>query len=152
MSPRKPPGRRRRAGDGSVSGDRSRRERFAVEIHSFGSDAVLVLDGDLDAVAQSRLEAAFARVGDGYTRIVLDLSEVTLIDAAGVGLIHRAQRVTASRGVELVFRSPDPRVGRALESAGVGSAPSAEAPRPIALPLPSRVYEHTSSSGGRPPE
>ena len=64
---------------------------------------VVVVEGDVDALAAARLSAAICSVG--VERVVLDLSGVGTIDAAAIGDLLLAARVVGL-GVEVV---PPPR-------------------------------------------
>ena len=66
---------------------------------------VVVVEGDVDALAAARLSAAICSVG--VERVVLDLSGVGTIDAAAIGDVLLAARVVGL-GVEVV---PPPRGG-----------------------------------------
>jgi anti-anti-sigma factor len=94
------------------------------EIHatseSDSRSATLRVDGTLrmpvDGVLRSRVESL---VRDGVRRVLLDLSGVSDIDAAGVGeLIHIFNTAAAAGGV-LEIAHMSPRVRRVLDVAGV---------------------------------
>lgn len=119
-------------------------EAFAVEVETSEGVAVLVLRGELDVAAQSRFAEALASVEGGFARIVLDLAELTFVNAAGIGLIRGAMKLARLRGAEFVLASPNPHVKRILELAGVTTGSAGTEPRPIVLPLPSRAYERVA--------
>ena len=52
-------------------------------------------------------------------RIVLDFSEVTLLDSSGIGVILRAQGALADVGGTLIVRNPTPATLRVLEVTGL---------------------------------
>lgn len=74
------------------------------------------LRAPIDSVLRSRVESL---LNGGVRRVLLDLSDVSDIDAAGVGeLIHLFNMVTAAGGVLEIARM-SPHVRRVLEVAGV---------------------------------
>jgi anti-sigma B factor antagonist len=82
--------------------------------------SVLEIDGRLQAPVNSTLiQRVQARLFRGERRILLDLSRVTAIDAAGVGELIRAFNATRAAGGELRVARANRRVFRLLEVAGV---------------------------------
>jgi anti-anti-sigma factor len=74
------------------------------------------LRAPIDGVLRSRVESLLTR---GIRRVVLDLSGVSDIDAAGVGeLVHLFNTVTTAGGV-LEIERMSPHVHRVLDVAGV---------------------------------
>lgn len=57
--------------------------------------------------------------GDGAAQVVLDLRDVTAIDAGGVGGLLRLRQMLASRGAGLTVRAASPRVLRVLHLTGL---------------------------------
>ena len=114
---------------------------FDVEVDSLEEETVLALHGELDASTQQIFASALAGVVESATRIVLDLSDLTFMDCGNIGLINRSQIAAAQRGASVELRSPNPRLVRLMELTGLLPSGDGEAIGPIALPLPSRVYE-----------
>jgi len=114
---------------------------FAVEVTRGEAEAVLVLHGELDLCGQPQFVAALAKVEGRFPRVVLDLAELTFIDAGNIGVIYRACRAAKEVGGEIVLRSANPHLFRILELTGLPTFSSHEELRPIVLPLPSRAYE-----------
>jgi anti-sigma B factor antagonist len=82
--------------------------------------SVLEVDGRLQAPVNSRLiQHVQTRLFRGERRILLDLSRVTAIDAAGVGELIRAFNATRAAGGELRVARANSRIFRLLEVAGV---------------------------------
>ena len=69
------------------------------------------LDARHEAEARETLQAAIA-YGTGY--LVVDLSEIEVIDATGLGVLVGAHRRARLDGRDLVLRGVPPRVGRLL--------------------------------------
>jgi anti-anti-sigma factor len=108
-----------------------------VELAANDDETVLTLHGELDLWTQRALVNALAAVDDDAVRVVLDLSDLTFMDASGIGIIHRSRLLAEVNGNEVVLRSPSANILRILEL--TRPAPDA-AVRPTALPLPSRTY------------
>lgn len=102
--------------------DRTGSVLFDVDVSSIHGEAVLVLHGELDLWSHPRFVAALAGVEYGCTRVVLDLADLTFIDAGNIRLIHRARRQARQRGSDLVLRSPNRNLFRILDIAGLGPA------------------------------
>ena len=82
--------------------------------------SVLEVDGRLQAPVNSRLiQRVQTRLFRGERRILLDLSRLTAIDAAGVGELIQAFNATRAAGGELRVAHATSRVFRFLEVAGV---------------------------------
>jgi anti-anti-sigma factor len=113
---------------------------FAVDVDDLAGEAVLTLRGELDSWTRHLFVAALADVDDSAARIVLDVSDLTFIDAGSIGLIHRSRTLAGLRGTDLVLRGSDPHVLRILEQAGLFGG-AGNGTRPIVLPLPARAYE-----------
>lgn len=83
------------------------------------SDCVIVrVVGEVDIITapalRRRLDTA---ISARRPTVVLDLSETTLLDARGVGVIVAARKDAAAHGGQLVIRRPPPLVRRVLELA-----------------------------------
>ncbi|RZU51803.1 anti-sigma B factor antagonist [Krasilnikovia cinnamomea] len=81
-------------------------------------DTVIVSpEGDIDihtaaAVRGVLREVVTSRVGG---RIVVDLSDVTFLDSAGIGVFVAAKRAADAQGIPLRLRNPGPVVRMVLE-------------------------------------
>ena len=84
------------------------------------TDAEIRLTGELDHanadVFRHHLVSALGRLP---RQIVVDLSELTFMDSAGIGEIIRANRLLSSRERGLVIRGANPSVTRLLEMMGI---------------------------------
>src|SRR5215469_7138136 len=81
-----------------------------IQTERRGKIAVLYCSGRIDiGEALTRLrEAVICELG--APTIVLDLAEVSAIDAAGLGLLMFLHTRAASRGCELKLRAPSPHI------------------------------------------
>ena len=58
-------------------------------------------------------------LGNGTRRLVLDLTKVAYLDAAGIGEIIRCDRRVKARGARMAIACPSRKVGEILDLAGV---------------------------------
>jgi anti-anti-sigma factor len=81
---------------------------------------VLVLYGELDVAGVEQFRETLNReLNGGARRVVIDLSELEFIDAAGIAELVRAGRRAGVQGGDFSIRSPRPAVRRVLEITGV---------------------------------
>lgn len=92
---------------------------FEARVSSSAGEVRITLHGELDAWTQPRFAMALTSLVDARAEIVLDLSELTFIDAGNIGLIHRARNLARLRGADLVIRSANPQVSRVMNLAGL---------------------------------
>jgi anti-sigma B factor antagonist len=79
--------------------------------------AVLYVSGDLDLASAPRLgEALTELVADP---VVVDLSECTFLDSAGMGVLLASARALSNSGRSLRVAAADPRILRVLEITAV---------------------------------
>ena len=88
---------------------------FAVRVEFVGDAVVLEVRGEVDAFSAPELLALLMAVVDaGHKSVVVDLEEVSFLDAAGLGVIARSSgRLRAGSGA-LTLRSPSRMVHRLL--------------------------------------
>ena len=82
-----------------------------------GSTVVVALSGELDLATAPQLRACLAPLVTGATapdELVLDLSELTFLDASGISALLTVQRALAGRGGRLALRSPSRLVRRVV--------------------------------------
>ena len=95
---------------------------FAVQVAIEGEVAVAWLSGELDLAAAPRLaDALAATTSTMRQRLVLDLSHLDFVDAAGLGAIVGARNTLRSGSGELTLRAPSRFAARVLEIAGLAS-------------------------------
>ena len=81
---------------------------------------VLEIIGEIDAYTAQNLSQTFADVmGDGYSKIVLDVSQVVFISSAGIRAILYAHKDAVQLGCEVRLAGPTDQVYSTLEIAGV---------------------------------
>lgn len=82
---------------------------------------VIWLEGEQDSVTVSVLRTLLAGAAAGNDGdVVVDLGQVTFIDASIVGALVRGQNLLRPAGRELVLREPPPFIGRVIEICGLG--------------------------------
>ncbi|MEV4003495.1 STAS domain-containing protein [Actinomadura sp. NPDC049753] len=81
---------------------------------------VITITGDLDvSSAPSLREPLETALRDAGPHVVIDLSEVTFCDAAGLALLTGARRLTEPEGVAIVLAAPRPHMARLLRVSGL---------------------------------
>jgi anti-anti-sigma factor len=116
---------------------------FRAEANRDGNNSATVrLRGELDIASAGAARRALEQLDAGIQQIVLDLSDVTFCDAAGVGFLVAAQKQARTTGRDLVIRHPSRPVRRVLTITGELSAicpadpPADEDPQPADLSHP----------------
>jgi anti-anti-sigma factor len=99
-----------------------------LTLRSHPGDATLdvVVSGDLDMAAAFKFETELEGVlAEPDTRaVVLDLTEVTFIDSAGLGALLAVRERASQAGVDLAIARVSDRVQRVLEATGLGDLPA----------------------------
>ncbi|MGZ8764010.1 MAG: STAS domain-containing protein, partial [Acidimicrobiia bacterium] len=96
---------------------------FSLLVVAQHLDVVVQLCGELDLDALASLEECLeVAVSETPRRLVLDLSALAFIDAAGVAVLLGARRIAEAAGVGFVLDSPTPPVRRVLEIAKLDAA------------------------------
>ncbi len=80
--------------------------------------AVLHFSGELDSAASPGARQAFADLPPG-ARVVIDLSDVTFVDSAGLGTLIGGIRRSRERGGDAAICSPNTRITRVFHVTGV---------------------------------
>jgi anti-sigma B factor antagonist len=90
--------------------------RFAVEREE--QRVTVRLAGELDCASAATAHLVLARAGSDATEIVLDLSRVVFLDAAGLRFLISAQRRARAAHRRLSLRRPSRSVSRLIELTG----------------------------------
>jgi anti-sigma B factor antagonist len=65
--------------------------------------ATVAVEGELDVYTAPELDELLRKLGDGVTHVLVDLTGVTFLDSAGVGLLtQNAKRLTARGGMMML--------------------------------------------------
>lgn len=99
---------------------------------------VLSVAGELDASTEQRFRDALTSVlTHGVPRIVVDLSHVTFMSSAGIGVLMGVRRVLADEGGSLALVVPQGEVAQVLSITGVAEV----------IPVTATVAEAISALG-----
>jgi anti-sigma B factor antagonist len=81
---------------------------------------VLALSGELDVVSAPELELCLNEVmADPHARVVLDLSDLTFVDSAGVSVLIKARQDAELNGRTLVLARPTEQAHRVFALVGL---------------------------------
>ena len=86
------------------------------ELETSDGQTVVRLAGELD---QAGSETLLAAVSELSGRVVIDLSDVSFLDSAGMSAFAITRKRLVEEGGSLTLRSPHPHVRRVLEIAGM---------------------------------
>ena len=98
-------------------------EEFSVSQHRLGDIRVVVPKREIDFLTAPLLQAELERaIADGYSKVVVDLCDVTFMDSSGAhSLLEASKRLRAlDRGFSVICVRGS--VSRLLELLGLGSA------------------------------
>jgi anti-sigma B factor antagonist len=88
-----------------------------------GSDAegvVLALHGELDVAAAPQLEKLLDQVRrERHPRVLLELSELSFVDSAGVSVLIKAKKEAEADGSQFILRRPTAQVHRVFALVGM---------------------------------
>ena len=88
---------------------------LCLSVQTLGSEILVTASGEFDLASSPAVDAMFAEtVTDTCRRVVVDVSGVTFLDAAGLRAL-RAGSSAGDEGVEICFRAPSRPVRRILE-------------------------------------
>jgi anti-anti-sigma factor len=94
---------------------------FEVEIDRSGPDVVIVLHGELDMAGLLSLALVIDEATDHSSeRLILDLADLSFIDASGIRAVRSARRRLGADGTEVVVRAVQPFVRRVFRLCGLG--------------------------------
>ncbi|MFF0388295.1 STAS domain-containing protein [Kitasatospora sp. NPDC004615] len=87
---------------------------------------IVRVDGEIDLDTAPALRRALAAALEAHREVVLDLSEVTFMDCAGLGALVRARNQADRSGRRLILRGAGRCVVRLLELTGLHRRLAAE--------------------------
>ena len=104
---------------------------FGVAVSFDATQAVLGVRGEVDLISAPELAAVLDAVIDrGHRSVVLDLSALTFMDAAGLGVIADAVRRLRHQGGVVTIRCPSAMVRRLLDITKLAQVVHLELSRP----------------------
>jgi anti-sigma B factor antagonist len=84
-----------------------------------GRAAAVAVEGELDVYTAPELEELLRGLGDGVTHVLVDLTGVTFVDSAGVGLLTQNAKRLAARGGVMMLVIDTVSVRRIFELTGL---------------------------------
>ena len=95
-------------------------EEFSVGRKDVGTVAVVMPQGEVDVYTAPRLkEQLVAALDEGYTRIVIDLSETSFLDSSGLGVLVGALKRANDAGGALRIVCPGEGIMRIFRITGL---------------------------------
>jgi len=108
--------------------------KLEINIERRDDGVVVRVGGELDMQSAPDLSDQLSQLLEaGEHHLVLDLTDLTLLDSSGLAALLGAHQSAQSRGASLVLRSPNERIIRLVNIAGLGD-----------------VFEISASRGGEP--
>jgi anti-anti-sigma factor len=108
---------------------------LSMTVH--GDSTICRVSGDVDiSCALALRERLVAAIDPSHARLVLDLSEVTFMDASGLGALMAARRRSLRLGGNVRLVAPSSSVRRALDASGLRTRFPIEADPGGGLPEP----------------
>ena len=90
-----------------------------LSVRALGSEALIIATGEFDLASAPAAAAVFSDVlTETCRRVVIDVSGVTFLDAAGLRAL-RAESTPTTRAITICFRAPSRPVRRVLELVGM---------------------------------
>ena len=93
--------------------------RLETVLDRFEETAVVRLAGDLDSASAVCLRSLLRSLAHEGDDVVVDLSDLAMIDSAGLGVLVGADSWFRAQRARLRFRSPRRSVAKVLELAGL---------------------------------
>ncbi len=98
------------------------RQLLSVGLEADGQDPVITATGELNVATAGLLADPVRRVLLGHPReVIVDLSGVAALSAAGLGALLELRRAAAAAGTRFTLRAPSPPVRDLLEVTGAGA-------------------------------
>ena len=92
---------------------------YRIRVVDLEDESVVEVSGEIDLHARAELVTAINQALTAGQRLVIDLSQTTLIDSTALTALLEAWRSQNEAGQELVLREPSLRVVRTLKIAGL---------------------------------
>jgi anti-sigma B factor antagonist len=97
------------------------RPQFGVELLRPSADlAIVELEGEVDIYSSPQFREALSQgIGEGATRVVVDLAKVTFIDSTALGVVVGGVKGLRARGGSLDIVCRDDNIRRIFEITGL---------------------------------
>jgi anti-sigma B factor antagonist len=97
-----------------------RPELLRIGVHYQGSDATIVLQGELDTTGVERFVASVVNALDTHPEsIAIDAHGLTFIDSSGLTALLRSRAAAGTAGVAFRISEQSPELQRAIAHAGI---------------------------------
>jgi anti-anti-sigma factor len=94
--------------------------RFGIALESRANSLVMTLAGELDLETAPQLDHQLSEIDfTAFTRLLIDLGDITFMDSAGLRSIIGAQRLSESNNHAVIFRRGSRQVQRLFEITGM---------------------------------
>jgi anti-sigma B factor antagonist len=91
-----------------------------VRVKHDGTRCVAELEGELDVSTSEALRAELLQlIDDGCRQLVIDMSELLLIDSTGLGVLVGVLKRALQHGGEMVLRAPRPAARKVFNITGL---------------------------------
>ena len=94
-------------------------QALAIRVRRHRGHVIITVAGEIDIATAPRLRDRLAPLAAGGRPVIADLTEVTFIDAAGLGVLAGAAGKAAASGASLHVVTARPRVRRAFTVTGL---------------------------------
>lgn len=99
------------------------RPAFTVEVSTDTTRSTARLCGELDLATAGQLQTTLAALRrDGYLVVVLDLSRLDFLSAAGISVLVRADAEFRAAGGQIIVTKPTPSARRSLAVTGLDTS------------------------------
>lgn len=93
---------------------------FSITRSNDAAGVVLALAGELDVATAPELEELLNEIrGGNHARVMVDLSELSFVDSAGVSVLIKAKREAEAAGSQFLLRRPTAQVHRVFALVGL---------------------------------
>jgi anti-sigma B factor antagonist len=125
---------------------------FGVQVCSQARRSWVTLRGELDAASAPHLQQVLDQLcRDGYPEVVLDLSALEFLSAAGLTVFHRVDHHLRAAHGRLILHRPRPRARRVLAITGLDTVLTIQPATARSLTGdPQRTRTSVLTNGGRP--
>jgi anti-sigma B factor antagonist len=94
---------------------------FSVDVVSAGQETTICAVGQLDVASAGVLQEAMASIMAPAGSLIVDLSQLTFIDSAGLSSLVAGRRAAALVGCRFTVRGAQGAVADVLEQTGIGA-------------------------------
>ncbi len=92
-----------------------------TELMEIDGTGVLKLKGRLDTKTSKEAAEVFTQAGENYSRVILDMKELSYISSAGIRAIRNLYMILYKKGGELSVENPGENVLQVFEMTGLSS-------------------------------